>query len=288
MGTGGGGAVISRLLAWFADPATWSGSDGITARVLEHLLYSGIVVAIAAVLAIPAGLLIGHTGRGKWVVTSTNAARAIPSLGLLFAVALWLGPRLSSDLAFVLPSIIVLVVLAMPPLLSGAYAGVEAVDPGARDAAYGIGMTRRQVLTDVELPCALPLVFSGIRSATLQVVATATIASFISLGGLGRFLVDGLASADYAQMAGGALLVAALALALDGVLALVERLVVSPGLRLDSGRAARRARRAGAADTTGGSPSSGPHAGPVVEAAAASSSAATPSTPMSTPERPSP
>ena len=223
--------MISRLLAWFSDPATWAGQDGITARLLEHLLYCGVVVVIAAALAIPVGLLIGHTGRGRWLVTSANAARAIPSLGLLFAVALWLGPRLSSDLAFVLPSVIVLVVLAMPPLLSGAYSGVEAVDPAARDAAYGIGMTSRQVLTDVELPCAMPLLLSGLRSATLQVVATATIASFISLGGLGRFLVDGLASADYAQMAGGAVLVAALALVIDTVLALVQRLVVSPGLR---------------------------------------------------------
>lgn len=234
--------MISRLLAWFSDPVTWSGSDGITTRLLEHLLYCGIVLVIAALLAIPAGLLIGHTGRGKWIVTSTNAARAIPSLGLLYAVALWLGPRLSSDLAFVLPSIVVLVVLAMPPLLSGAYAGVESVDPSARDAAYGIGMTSRQVLTGVELPCALPLVFSGFRSATLQVVATATIASFISLGGLGRFLVDGLASADYAQMAGGALLVAVLALLLDGLLALVQRFAVSPGLRLDSRPGRRRSR----------------------------------------------
>ncbi|GAB49954.1 ABC transporter permease [Mobilicoccus pelagius] len=261
--------MIARLLAWLSDPARWAGADGIPTRLLEHLVYSVVVVLLAAAVAVPVGLLIGHTGRGKWVVTSANAARAIPSLGLLFAVALVLGPRLSSDLAFVLPSLLVLVVLAMPPLLSGAYSGVEAVDPAARDAAYGIGMTGRQVLTGVELPCALPLVLSGVRSATLQVVATATIASFISLGGLGRYLVDGLASGDYAQMAGGALLVATLALLLDGILALVQRRVVSPGLRLDAHPArSRRSRRSAdatdttstAADTAGVAPASAPAA----------------------------
>lgn len=234
--------MISRLLDWLADPTSWSGPTGILTRLLEHLVYTGVVVLIAAAIALPAGLLIGHTGRGKWLISLANAARAIPSLGLLFGMALWLGPRLSSELAFFLPSVIVLVVLAIPPLLSGAYAGVEAVDPAARDAARGVGMTRREVLLGVELPCALPLVFSGVRSATLQVVATATIASFIALGGLGRFLVDGLASADYAQMAGGALLVALLALALDGLLALVQRLAVSPGLQLDRPGSTRRRR----------------------------------------------
>lgn len=234
--------MIDRLLAWLGDPATWSGSEGILARTGEHLVYSLVVLVIAGLVAIPLGLAIGHTGRGRWLISTTNAARAVPSLGLLFAFALWLGPRLESDLAFVLPSLIVLVILAMPPLLSGAYAGVEAVDPAARDAAHGVGMTRRQVLTDVELPCALPLLLSGVRSATLQVVATATIASYISLGGLGRFLIDGLAASDYAQVAGGALLVALLALVLDGLLALLTRLVVSPGLRADA-RPRRRDRR---------------------------------------------
>ncbi|MDO5628462.1 MAG: ABC transporter permease subunit [Mobilicoccus sp.] len=233
--------MIARLLEWLVDPTSWSGPTGIVARLLEHLTYTGLVVLIAALIALPTGLLIGHTGRGKWLISLANAARAIPSLGLLFAMALWLGPRLSSDLAFFLPSVIVLVVLAIPPLLSGAYAGVEAVDPAARDAARGVGMTRREVLLGVETPCALPLVFSGIRSATLQVVATATIASFVALGGLGRFLVDGLASANYVQMAGGALLVALLALALDGVLAAIQRLVVSPGLTLDARGTGRRA-----------------------------------------------
>lgn len=234
--------MIDQLLSWWSDPVTWSGPDGVPARVVEHLVYSVVVVVIAALVAVPLGLAIGHTGRGKWIVTAANAARAIPSLGLLFAFALFLGPRIQSDLAFLLPSLIVLVILAVPPLLSGAYAGVEAVDPAARDAAYGVGMTRGQVLTGVEIPCALPLLLSGVRSATLQVIATATIASYISLGGLGRFLLDGLAAGDYAQMAGGALLVALLALSVDALLAGFTRLVVSPGLTVQTA-GARRSRR---------------------------------------------
>lgn len=234
--------MIAELLTWLTDPAQWTGSTGILARIGQHILYSVVVLLLAGAFAIPAGLLIGHTGRGRWIVTSTNAARAIPSLGLLFAVALWLGPRLRGELAFVLPSLVALVVLAIPPLLSGAYAGVEAVDPAARDAARGMGMRDAQVLWKVEVPCALPLLLSGVRSAALQVIATATIASFISLGGLGIFLVQGLAAGDYPQMAGGALLVAALALVADGVLALVQRLVVPAGLQL-SDRGSGRGRR---------------------------------------------
>lgn len=238
------------LFGWFADPATWSGPAGIVTRLGEHVVYSVVVLLIAGAFAIPAGLFIGHTGRGRWIVTSTNAARAVPSLGLLFAVALWLGPRLPGELAFVLPSLIALVVLAIPPLLSGAYSGVEAVDPAARDAARGMGMGSFQVLWRVELPCALPLVLSGIRAATLQVIATATIASFISLGGLGVFLVRGLAAGDYPQMAGGAILVALLALAADGVLALVQRLVVPAGLQVSERPKADQSRKK-EADGTG-------------------------------------
>ena len=166
-----------------------------------------------------------------------GAARAIPSLGLLYLMVLWLFPKLSGDSAFLVPSVIVLVVLAIPPMMSGAYAGVDEVDPAARDAAKGMGMTGLEVLRKVEVPCALPLVFSGVRSAALQVVATTTIAAVAGLGGLGRFLIDGQKVRDFPQMASGAVLVALLALAVDLVLALVQRYAVSPGL---SGRVQRR------------------------------------------------
>ena len=228
--------MIPSLLSWFTDPENWTGEDGIPHRTLQHLEYTAVTLVIAALIAIPIGLWVGHTGRARWLVSLANSLRAVPTLGLLFAVVLWLGPKISGDLAFTIPSIAVLVLLAIPPLLAGTYAGIEAVEPAARDAAKGVGMSPLQVLRQVELPNALPLLFSGVRSATLQVVATATIAAFVGLGGLGRYLIDGIALGDYPQTAGGAVLVAGLAVVLDGVLALVQRRTVSPGL---SGRQAR-------------------------------------------------
>jgi osmoprotectant transport system permease protein len=223
--------MINRILAWLADSAHWHGDDGILRRTAEHLGYSLTALLVAAVIAIPLGLYIGHTGRGRFlVVNAVGAARAIPSLGLLFLAVLWLGPKLNGDIAFLAPTGLVLVVLAIPPILSGAYAGVEGVDPAARDAAKGMGMRGPEVMRHVEFPCALPLILSGIRSAMLQVIATATIAAVVGLGGLGRFLIDGLAVRDTPQTASGAVLVAVLALIVDMVLALVQRSVVSRGL----------------------------------------------------------
>lgn len=222
--------MIASLLEWFLDPANWSGEDGIPARLFEHLWYSALAVGLGLVIALPAGLWVGHSGRGRWLVSVANSARAVPTLGLLFAIALWVGPAFRGDLAYLVPSTLVLVLLAVPPLLAGTYAGVEAVDPAARDAAHGVGMTGWQVLRQVELPCALPLVMSGVRTAVLQVVATTTIAALIGLGGLGRYLIDGIALGDYPRAAGGALLVALLAVTLEGMLALMQRRMVSPGL----------------------------------------------------------
>ena len=223
--------MINRIFAWLTDGAHWQGYDGIAARLIEHLGYSLIAVLVAALIAIPLGLYIGHTGHGRFLVVNlAGAARAIPSLGLLLLAVLWLGPRFNGDIAFLLPAGLVLVVLAIPPILSGAYAGVEGVDPDARDAAKGMGMGGSQVLRHVELPCALPLIMSGIRAGTMQVIATATIAAVVGLGGLGRFLIDGLAVRDTPQTASGAILVALLALSVDMVLAMVQALIVSRGL----------------------------------------------------------
>jgi osmoprotectant transport system permease protein len=222
--------MLNNIGGWLTDPAHWTGSNGIPQRILEHLLYSGISLLISALIAIPLGIVVGHSGRAKWTVSVANSLRAVPSLGLLFAVALWLGPKIASSLAYVIPSVIVLILLAVPPILSGTYAGIQGVDPAARDAAKGMGMRGGEVLRKVEIPCALPLMLSGFRSATLLVIATATIAASISLGGLGRYLIDGLSVSDYAEMAGGAILVALLALLLDGLIALVQRFAVSPGL----------------------------------------------------------
>lgn len=222
---------MNLILAYLTDPAHWQGSGGIPARVLEHLIYTLVTLLLAAAIGVPLGLWVGHTGRGRWaVVNLVNGMRSVPTLGLLFVAVLVLGPRIRGDLAFVVPSILVLVVLAVPPILAGAYAGVDAVDPLARDAAKAMGLSSREVLFGVELPCALPLLFGGLRSAALQVVATATIAAAVSVGGLGRLLIDGQAVRDYGQMAAGAVLVAALALAVDLVFALVQRVAISPGL----------------------------------------------------------
>lgn len=229
--------MIPTIWSWLTNPASWSGPDGIPTRLIEHLGYTLAVVAIAAAAAIPLGVWVGHSGRARWLVSLGNALRAVPTLGLLFAATLVIGPRLGGQLAFVVPSIAVLVLLAIPPLLAGAYAGVEAVDPAARDAARGVGMSGWQRIRQVELPCAMPLLLSGLRAAVLQVVATATIAAYVGLGGLGRYLIDGLAVGDYGQTGGGALLVATVALLVDGVLAVGLRGLISPGLRLRAGRA---------------------------------------------------
>ena len=237
--------MINDIMAWLTDPAN---RGDIVQRLFEHIQYVFLATAIAAVIAIPAGMWVGHTGRGKFAVVNISGfARAIPTLGLLYFIVLWLGPALSGDLAFLLPSLIVLIVLAIPPILAGTYAGIDEVDPAARDAARGMGMRGWQVLVKVEVPCALPLIFSGLRSSLLQVIATATIAATAGLGGLGRFLIDGLAVRDYPQMASGAVLVAGLALAVDLVAAVLQRLVVSRGV---TGRFRARRGRTAARSTT--------------------------------------
>ncbi len=228
--------MIGQVWAWLADPSHWTGRQGLLARIVEHLAYTGAALALAALVALPLGLWVGHTGRGRWLISGANALRAVPTLGLLFATALLLGPYLRGDSAFLIPGLIVFIVLAMPPLLSGTYAGVEAVDPAARDAARGMGMTPSQVLFRVELPCALPLILSGVRAATLQVVSTAVIAAYISLGGLGVYLAQGLAAGDYPMVAGGAIVVTVLAMLLDILLAVLTPYAVSPGLRAGADR----------------------------------------------------
>ena len=216
---------------YLGDGSHWSGSDGVPARVVEHLEYTFLALAFVCLIALPLGLFVGHTGRGSVAIAgSANALRALPDFGLLVYVVLLISGRLPADLAYLLPSILVLVILGVPAVLSATYAGIQAVDPAARDAARGMGMTGSQVLWRVEIPNALPLILSGIRSSMLQIVATATIAAYVSLGGLGRFILDGQSQRDYSQMAAGAVLVGVLAIALDLIVAGIQRLVVSPGV----------------------------------------------------------
>ena len=229
--------MINGIVNWFTDSANWSGDDGVPARLMEHLGYSLLAVGIALVIALPLGLYIGHTGRGaSFVVGTANTVRALPTVGLLYLVVLGLQAHLPANLAYLLPTVVVLIVLGVPPILSNTYAGVDGVDPEVRDAAYGMGMSDRQVLWRVELPIALPLMFSGLRSAFLQVIATATIAAYVSLGGFGYFIREGQQTSNYYEMAAGAVCVAVLAVLFDLILAVVQRLVVSRGL---TGRYAR-------------------------------------------------
>jgi osmoprotectant transport system permease protein len=201
-----------NLFSYLQDPVNWPGPGGITELLLQHLGYTAAAVAIAAAIAIPLGIAIGHTGRGGFLVIGlSNAARAIPSLGLLILVVLLLNTGVG-------PIIGVLALLALPPILTATAAGVKGADPDAVHAARALGMTSGQIVGRVEWPLALPLVISGLRSATLQVVATATVAAFTAGGGLGRLLVSGQATSNYSQMFAGALLIAALAIALDVVL----------------------------------------------------------------------
>ena len=231
---------VSLVWDWLTDPENWSGYNGIPTRVLEHLQYTGIAILIAAVIAVPLGLYIGHTGRGSFLVVGiVNSFRAIPELGLLILLALAMGVALALQAVT-----ICLVALAIPPLLAGTYSGVRNVDPDVVDAARGMGMSESKIAFTVELPIALPLIIGGLRAATLQVIATATIAAYVSLGGLGRYILDGLAfnGVDgYTEMAAGAVLIAVLAIVVEVILTVVQFLVVSPGMR--TARTRRRATR---------------------------------------------
>ena len=213
-GEGGDVNFLQQALNFIFTADNWGGKAGLGARILEHLQYTGVAVAVSALIAIPIGLLIGHSGRGSFlVVTGVNALRAMPTLGvLLLGVLLWgLG---------LLPPTVALTLLGVPPLLAGTYAGIANVDPNLVDAARSMGMTETQVLTRVEIPNALPLILGGLRTATLQIVATATVAAYASLGGLGRYLIDGIKVRQFHIALVGAILVTVLALLLDGLLAL--------------------------------------------------------------------
>lgn len=209
--------LLKNLAAWLVSANQWAGPDGIARRLLEHVEYSLVATLVAALIALPVGLLIGHTGRGAFLAINLSGfGRALPTVGLVTLVFLASGLSLW-------PVYVSLVALAVPAIVTNTYAGMAAVDPEVRDAARGQGMKGRQVLWQVELPLALPLIMTGIRLAVVQVVATATIAAYVSFGGLGRYVFDGLAQRDLVQVLGGAVLVAVLAVALDLTLAGLQR-----------------------------------------------------------------
>lgn len=240
--------LFADAFAWLADGANWVGASGIPARIGEHLWVSVFAVGIAALVALPAGVLIGHTRRGVGAIGAvTGAARALPTLGVLTVCALWFGIGLSAPL-------VALVVLAIPSLLAGAYSGVQAVPRETSGAARAIGMRPAQVIWQVEVTLALPVIIGGVRAAVLQVVATATLAAYTADVGLGRYLFTGLKTRDYGQMLGAAILVIALALILEILLSTVQRAAAA---RLSArGTALERA----AGSSPAGTDATGPHA----------------------------
>lgn len=225
------------VLAWLTDPAHWSGSDGIPNRIAEHLLLSAVTTVAAVAIALPFGILAGHTGRGGFVaVNVANLGRALPSLALL---ALMFPLALSLKLGFGFwPTFFALVPLGIPPVLTNSFVAVSEVDRDVVEAARGMGLRERQVLRQVELPIAAPLIIAGVRNAAVAIVATATLGALVAGGGLGRYIVDGIARQDYPRVFVGALLVALLSIAVELAFGVFERVSVSAGLRDEAERAA--------------------------------------------------
>lgn len=213
-------------LAWIFSPDRLSGTLPLLEGIAQHLLFTFGAILVAALIAIPLGWWIGHTGRGRDVaVAISGAARAIPPLGFVILLVLVLGVGLKLEAA-----VAAFVVLAIPSILAGAYTGFEAIDRSVIDAGRAVGMTEGQILRRIEIPLGLPLLIAGLRAATLQVVATVTIAAYVGLGGLGFYIIQGIPLRNFTQILGASIVIVVIALVLDGVFALLQRLVVPRGV----------------------------------------------------------
>ena len=221
--------VFLAAIEWLLDGANWTGTDGVPHRLWEHLQISGFAVLIACLIALPPGLFIGHTRRGEFVVVSVaNVGRAIPSFGILGIVFPF---TLQFDAAIGFwATLIALVLLAIPPILTNSYVGIQQVEPELVEAGRGVGMRERQLLGKLEVPLAAPLIVTGVRGAAVAVVATATLGAVVGWGGLGRYIVDGFATQNPTKTLAGGSLVAALAivteLAFEGVERIARRVAV--------------------------------------------------------------
>ncbi|WKK61197.1 ABC transporter permease subunit [Corynebacterium sp. P3-F1] len=215
---------------YLTTPSHWTGPTGFGMRILEHLGYTALAVLAAALIAVPIGVAVGHSRRGaNAVVAVSGALRALPELGLLT----WLAISLPRGISWpIVPSVIVLVLLAVAPLLAGIVAGFDSVERDVVHSARAAGYSEKQILRIVELPLAAPVMLGGLRSCVVQVLATATVVAYIGLGGLGRYLIDGLAVQDYARMVAGAVVVTLLALVVDLLLAALQRWVTPKGLNV--------------------------------------------------------
>ena len=212
---------VAQLIAWLTDPANWQGPNGVPIRLLEHLQLTAIALVIAGLIALPVGLVLGHTGRGGFLaVSAANLGRAIPSYALLLIFFPIFGFGLEAP-------VLALVLLSLPPILTNTFVGMREVDRDMVESARGMGMTARQLLAGIELPAALPVILTGVRTAAVQAVATATLAALIAGGGLGRYIVDGRSVQDNVTMFAGALVVALLSVATELGLGGVERRLFS-------------------------------------------------------------
>jgi len=224
------------VIAWLTAPEHWAGSNGIPTRIAEHLLLSGTTAVVAVLIALPIGVWFGHTGRGGFLaINIANLGRALPSLALL-ALMLPVALSLKLGLGF-WPTFFALVPLGIPPVLTNSYVAIREVDRDIIEAARGMGLREDQVLRQVELPIGAPLIIAGVRNAAVAIVATATLGALVAGGGLGRYIVDGLALQEYPRLFVGALLVALLSIAVELVFGALERLVVSAGIRAERGTA---------------------------------------------------
>ena len=217
---------MNEFIAWITDPATWQGETGIPFRLLEHIGISAVSVLTATLIALPIGLWIGHTGRwANLAINIANIGRALPSYAVIVVIlpfSLAFSPEYGLDL---IPTFIAMVLLAIPPILVNAYAGLREVDRDLLEAGRGMGLHESQVLRTLELPLASPVIIGGFRTAVLNVIATATIGAVVGFGGLGRYILDGRLKgvAGLGELIGGAILVSALAIGVDLLLALVQR-----------------------------------------------------------------
>jgi osmoprotectant transport system permease protein len=225
--------AVSDVVAWLLDPVHWSGQDGIPIRIWEHVALSASALLVALLIALPLGLAIGHSRRGDLVAISlANLARAVPSYAVMvMALPLTLALDPANGLT-TYPILLAMVLLAIVPILVNAHAGVRDVDPELVEAARGMGMRGLEVLRHVELPLATPVIVGGIRTAAVQVVATVTLGAILGYGGLGRYLIDGIARREYDRLWAGVVLVAALAILTELAFAWIQRRLTSPGLRV--------------------------------------------------------
>ena len=228
--------ILSQTIAWLTDPVNWSGPNGIPTRMAEHVAISGVSLVIALAIALPIGLWIGHTGRHTtFAVNSANLWRALPSLAVI-AIVLPITARLDPEAGFkIYPTVVAMVILAVPPILVNAYSGLAGVDRDILEAGRGQGMNEREILQGVELPLSVAVIATGVRSAAIQVIATATLGAVFGFGGLGRYLVDGMAQISQGgigQIFGGVVLVAGLVITTEIAFALLQRRLTPRGLTI--------------------------------------------------------